>query len=123
MQILAFKSPPKYQVVRRHLATPFKKLSLNFSTEAEERMFALSSLRQSNIHASSLFRGLDGHARSMRVDALLFARQLKDKRFVNEGHWETTTSSLLFQRTPRCDISRSFLSFFLNFVHVKLSLD
>jgi hypothetical protein len=63
---------------------PFKKVVLNFSSE--ERLFAMMSLRQSNIHASSLFPGLDGHARSMRVDALLFAQQLKDNRFVSEGH-------------------------------------
>jgi hypothetical protein len=66
--------------------TPFTKLVFEFSRD--ERIAAMSSLRQSNIHASSLFPGLDGHARSMRVDALLFARQLENDRFVKEGHWD-----------------------------------
>jgi len=66
---------------------PLKKIVLSFSSS--ERLLAMTSLRQSNIHASSLFPGLDGHARSMRVDALLYAQQLKDKRFVFEGHWDS----------------------------------
>jgi hypothetical protein len=65
---------------------PFKKLILDFSKE--QRMSAISSLRKANIHASSLFPGLDGHARSMRIDALLFAQQLDNNRYINEGHWD-----------------------------------
>lgn len=65
---------------------PFKKVVMDFSSD--ERLLAMTSLRQSNIHASSLFPGLDGHARSMRVDALLFAQQLKDNQTVNEGYWD-----------------------------------
>ncbi len=65
---------------------PFKKVVMNFTSD--ERLLAMSALRQTNIHASSLFPGLDGHARSMRVDALLFARQLEDRRFISEGHWD-----------------------------------
>jgi hypothetical protein len=65
---------------------PVKRIVLNFS--GPERLLAMASLRQSNIHASSLFPGLDGYARSMRVDALLYAQQLKDNRFVIEGHWD-----------------------------------
>jgi hypothetical protein len=65
---------------------PLTKVVLNFSTE--ERLFAMTALRQSNIHASSLFPGLDGHARSMRADGLVFAQQLKDDRFITEGYWD-----------------------------------
>lgn len=71
---------------RNQWKPPVKKIIPKFS--GPERLLAMASLRQSNIHASSLFPGLDGYARSMRVDALLYARQLEDNRFVNEGHWD-----------------------------------
>jgi hypothetical protein len=65
---------------------PLKKIVLEFSPE--ERLSALTELRRANIHGSSLFPGVDGYARSMKVDALLYAHQLKDDRFVTGGHWD-----------------------------------
>lgn len=41
----------------------------------EERFNAMATLRRTNIHAASLFPGVDGYARSMRTDALLFGNQ------------------------------------------------